>query len=1175
MVSLRSASENQTSRSSSPAKRRADEMESDKIAPMDLDDPRSESTSHQISTHTDTDDPALTSAETQMAEADPSVPSLDEQVETVYKEVTKTIEEEGFAGYVVSRAWLGRVVARTKFKDEMGPFEKSCLDGEIGPVDNSDIALEDDSNLKDEQDHDFVPLQKGLRMDTELHILPKVGWDKIISWYGLKAGQKPIIRYQHSISLDSGLKEWMFELYPPIFTLRKLQTSSDSNSQALGPDRPAPKILATRSLKYMDFLRIVKKRLDIPLTSKVNVAQILEIQSTTETPDIQVNHSLLSPPESRENSPTSAFPALSISAEDFKKLKETNQIELIEKKDESMNENYNGSISLELLGLRVDQTLIVEPIKGKSQGIDAIKKTGLKSLAVAKETASAPSSGRASPAGIMTRGRFRSQNRAKGTVGFTNLGNTCYMNSALQCMRACQELSLYFLSNAWETDLNYDNPLGYKGVIAKVYGDLLKNVSDNKTNTFAPRAFKNALSKHAPTFAGYGQQDSQEFMSFLVDGLHEDLNRIIKKPYTDNPESDDATVNDPEAIKDLGKKYQEIYQARNSSVITDLFSGSYKNKLVCPECHKISVNFDPFMLLTLQLPIEQHWQHPFTFVPVNGKPLRLEIDNSKGLSMKSLKDFVASRVEGASADRMVLTEIFQHKFYRTLENQMSLAEASIASRDDMVIYELENVPTARLSAPKRHSMLNIDPDEPDSAESDINAVLPIPMYHLDASGSSYSSNRFTLWPAMFSLTKDEASSYDEILRKCLIAVSNQTTKDIDEILIKHETDSNDSSPPDYTEVSMTSDAAKSGSDLQTESLDEDYVDVKMSTNEELNTSWREKGTPIPEALRSLFKVMYGKISDHAASSFSHAKAYHPLEDRFPKPPSSPEPSEDSENSAEAMEASEDETIEDITESNQDTESQISIADSEAEIPSFKPGSSRNKKNVRGKRGKQQKYGGKNRRQTPQATKKPVMTVHDPPPIPGDERLVRNGEQLFLEWNPTAFEYLFDRSDARDDSHIKVLEDVEMERRSKIRENRRKMGMSLEECFEETSKAEVLTEDNAWFCPRCKAPRLASKQLEIWTVPDILVIHLKRFSSGRGLRDKVDGKVDFPIEGLDLTGKVGVAEDKSLIYDLFAVDNHYGGLGGGHYTAFAKNFYDDEWYEFNGKFSHPIPWTYRF
>ncbi|KAI5298853.1 CSN-associated deubiquitinating enzyme Ubp12 [Ascosphaera atra] len=76
------------------------------------------------------------------------------------------------------------------------------------------------------------------------------------------------------------------------------------------------------------------------------------------------------------------------------------------------------------------------------------------------------------------------------------------------------------------------------------------------------------------------------------------------------------------------------------------------------------------------------------------------------------------------------------------------------------------------------------------------------------------------------------------------------------------------------------------------------------------------------------------------------------------------------------------------------------------------------------------------------------------------------------------------------------------------------------------------------------------------------MHLKRFSSNRIFRDKLDALVDFP-QTLDMSDRVMCPEEgKSLEYELIAVDNHYGGLGGGHYTAFAKNFVDGNWYEYN-------------
>ena len=73
-------------------------------------------------------------------------------------------------------------------------------------------------------------------------------------------------------------------------------------------------------------------------------------------------------------------------------------------------------------------------------------------------------------------------------------------------------------------------------------------------------------------------------------------------------------------------------------------------------------------------------------------------------------------------------------------------------------------------------------------------------------------------------------------------------------------------------------------------------------------------------------------------------------------------------------------------------------------------------------------------------------------------------------------------------------------------------------------------------------------------------------SGGGYGQKQDASVDFPVDSLDLSkhvigkeaGKAGI----DLTYDLYAVSNHYGNMGFGHYTAYAKNPMTETWYEFD-------------
>lgn len=81
-------------------------------------------------------------------------------------------------------------------------------------------------------------------------------------------------------------------------------------------------------------------------------------------------------------------------------------------------------------------------------------------------------------------------------------------------------------------------------------------------------------------FSGYAQHDSQEFLTFLVDGIHEDLNRVKKKPYVENVESNER----PDEV--VAKESWIAHTKRNQSIIVDLMTGQYKSKVVCPDCKK-------------------------------------------------------------------------------------------------------------------------------------------------------------------------------------------------------------------------------------------------------------------------------------------------------------------------------------------------------------------------------------------------------------------------------------------------------------------------------------------------------------------------------------------------------------------------------------------------------------
>ena len=109
-------------------------------------------------------------------------------------------------------------------------------------------------------------------------------------------------------------------------------------------------------------------------------------------------------------------------------------------------------------------------------------------------------------------------------VGLSNIGNTCFMNSILQCVFATAPLTQWFLENFPKTSALR------KQRIAESYASLLDEARRAKGSAIVPRALKDQISKVAPQFLGYGQQDAQEFLRFLLDGIHNELNRVTTKP---------------------------------------------------------------------------------------------------------------------------------------------------------------------------------------------------------------------------------------------------------------------------------------------------------------------------------------------------------------------------------------------------------------------------------------------------------------------------------------------------------------------------------------------------------------------------------------------------------------------------------------------------------------------
>lgn len=160
-----------------------------------------------------------------------------------------------------------------------------------------------------------------------------------------------------------------------------------------------------------------------------------------------------------------------------------------------------------------------------------------------------------------------------------------------------------------------------------------------------------------------------------------------------------------------------------------------------------------------------------------------------------------------------------------------------------------------------------------------------------------------------------------------------------------------------------------------------------------------------------------------------------------------------------------------------------------------------------------------------------------------ETVGRHGK-VYVHWPRNTFNIFFDEKE-----FDKVV-DIQPKKYVTISNT-----ISVEDCISKFCQMEQLEETEMWYCNRCKEHVRAWKQYHLYRTPPILIIHLKRFqfSPFSHKRDKIDSFIDFPLKGLDLRKEVIFWESgEEPIYDCYAISNHYGGLGGGHYTAYAQS-----------------------
>eukprot|EP01113_Clastostelium_recurvatum_P027009 TRINITY_DN3249_c1_g1_i3.p1 TRINITY_DN3249_c1_g1~~TRINITY_DN3249_c1_g1_i3.p1 ORF type:complete len:987 (+),score=255.30 TRINITY_DN3249_c1_g1_i3:114-3074(+) len=678
-------------------------------------------------------------------------------------------------------------------------------------------------------------------------------------------------------------------------------------------------------------------------------------------------------------------------------------------------------------------------------------------------SSSSASGGGAGPSGYYANEDFAGEpgTGIRGVCGLYNLGNTCFMNSALQCLSNTHPLTEYFLAGRFKGELNRTNPLGMKGQIAEQYGKLVRELWNGHAGAVAPKNFKWTLGKYAPQFSGYQQHDSQELLSFLLDGLHEDLNRVQKKPYVEDKDAGEEVRPD----QDVAREMWERHLLRNKSVIVDLFQGQLKSTLVCPTCNKVSVTFDPFMYLSLPLPIPNHRFIDVVLVRYGGgvgatepvpPPMRYNLQVPKKGYIEDIKTGL-TKIAGVDHGRTVLADVHANRIYSFLTD--ARAVSGIREKDLTVAYELPaNIPD---DATRLHLVFRREGED---------STYP--------SGAPRYGEPYTLFGMPYIL---------------IVQVKTMTQRQLYEAV--------------WARVARL---LKSG------------WDAKRKTKGHKKSSSRSRDKDKDKDK--------GKSAEGAEEPDIQTQS--PETD--PSTPSQPSPSPSSSSSAPSTPS---------------TQSPKLSAESSYPFTLRITGPHG--------RGCGRCTQGLSNCQGCLIEANEVLLGNS---VLGEVRGVQGRDSkdwrelsvtIALDWEPHIIEnYLLEDTATNHESVVEHQAET------------RKDSLTLYDCVQTFLTNERLGPDDPWYCPRCKEHRQAWKKFDLWSLPRILVVHLKRFQYDRYSRDKINIPIAFPVADLDLSKYVLDPTHVPGNYELFAISNHHGGLGGGHYTAFGKNPETGRWYLFN-------------
>lgn len=652
-------------------------------------------------------------------------------------------------------------------------------------------------------------------------------------------------------------------------------------------------------------------------------------------------------------------------------------------------------------------------------------------------------------------------------------------------------------------DINTTSVNGSQGKLAEAFGSLLKELWTSYDVSVAPKNFKAALAAIDEQYNGYNQHDAQEMLARLLDCLSEDLNKVLKKPYVEQPDSagrDDKVV---------AAEWWENHLQRERSIVSSLFTGQFKSSIHCLACNFDSSRFEPFMSLSLPLPETRVRMLTIILVPLKGKEniecavrvpiISTVLDVKRQLRLLKFDNFESAATTNFEEDWISAKMSYDYSCvaeYIPDDKSVGLIDV------DEVIFMFEQLPKAKLDdgdfrigerviIKTTATPSESKPPEEENNHSESNQIDEAEEQKLSI-----------IIGKQGSLTTPKSYSSTDSISTLLNGNGHQEGDDVESIATIASARSEWKYDVMHLTFPISKDSLIPEASLQKLDASKQYITFRVIQRQWVRNKYYFLNPYVPVNCGDSFCI---RINPDITTS---CDLYAAIDDRLGIKGKMAINSKDG--------------------TSYHSPYQIRIVKLNSTSPSdFSCPKCHWTKACRGC----------------------PLSCNDTP-LSISYYLTSSELLLMIDWGISIpFE---DESDIMNQCSRRKLVRHESIKECLEADNE---STTLSECFKTFTSSERMEGANECYCSQCKKFQPHLKNLSLWRAPPILIVHLKRFHHTELGGRKLTRLVDFPLDQLDLLPFTSSTSDQiKSKYKLYAVINHSGNLGGGHYTAIVRQPY---------------------